>query len=150
MSDRSDCKLTVLKRHAESVKINIPYNESIENENGTVTFFISDAKNGQTGYEWRLQDNRVPYDLEWAAGCEYAAGEQSFRVFADGTTQYVEHYENDAAFGVGDLEDIKSLIEEGNPSAALCLINDKLNSVEKQVAAFSLIEQEQYLTSHAS
>ncbi len=150
MSDRSDCKLSVLKRHETIVSNLIRCTNIIEDENGIVTFHIEEAKNGQTGYEWKLQDQKIPYDLEWEAGCEYTAGTQSFRIFADGTTQFVEQFEDDATFGVGDLGDIKSLLEENNPVAALNLINDKINGVVKNEATFSLMKQEQYLTSHAS
>ena len=84
MGDRTWIELSVLEQHEATVSnmIHEVGYRRIETEakDGIVTFMLDDVNYAEIGIEPELQKQRLPYDKEWAAGCEYKAGTEYFRL----------------------------------------------------------------------
>jgi hypothetical protein len=69
--------------------------EMLSTENGLITFIYFDVKFGSLNIENLMQLKCIPYDKSWDAGDEYTAGQEYFRVLADGTTTEISNNVND-------------------------------------------------------
>lgn len=132
MGDRTNVELTV--RLADKQKVEalimdkfggadcVNDGESPGNQQGIVVWYFYDINWADLGFESRLQELSIPFDKDWDAGGEYPAGEETFRIKAQGKPELKEFSEGlrgmvslsavKAAFDGGTLTDFLSKAEE--------------------------------------
>jgi len=147
MGDRTSVGLTV--RLADKQKVEALINgdfhggdcvndgESPGSEQGIVMWYFHDVNYSQLEFESRLQELSIPYDKGWDAGDEYPAGEEIFRIKADGEPELKEFSEG--MRGMISLDDVKSALADGTLPAYLA-------QAEKEASHISWEEQEIILT----
>ena len=90
--------------------------------NGLIEFNFYEMNWAEIGIESDLQERSIPYDKYWSAGHEYPAGEEHFRIDAQGKPELKAFLEGlrgmvslsavKAAFDGGTLADFLSKAEE--------------------------------------
>ena len=147
MGDRTSVELTV--RLADKQKVEalimdefggadcVNDGESPGDQQGIVVWYFYDINWADLGFESRLQELSIPFDKDWAAGDQYPAGEETFRIKADGEPELKEFSEG--MRGMISLDDVKSALADGTLPAYLA-------QAEKEASHISWEEQEIILT----
>ena len=122
MGDRANVELYVRLADKEKVESLVnKFGGTDELDDGSVTgyvhWYIYDVTQADLGFECTLYELLIPYDKVWGAGKQYPAGEEVFRIKADGEPELKEFSEG--MRGMISLDDVKSALADGTLPAYL-------------------------------
>lgn len=123
MGDRTAVEITVLTKQfhkAEPIMEEYDPRYEVTHEcDDFTTVFFDHVNYANLPFLSQLEELNIPYDVEWEAGCEYPAGEQNFRVLADGTHD----------FTISECMESKNMISAHDVNEVLA--DDGLTALEK-------------------
>lgn len=142
MGDVTRVELFVMFADEDRVQVLIDKNVGYEltdygSFTGHVGWSFCDVNDAELGFENTLQDLLIPYDKFWNSGCGYPAGEEIFRINADGEPELKKFAEG--MRGMVSLNDVKSALADGTLPAHLA-------QAEEDASYISWEEQEIILT----
>lgn len=142
MGDVTSVELSVRLADNDRVQVLIDKKGSDEliddgSSTGHVGWRFCDVNYAELGFENTLQDLLIPYDKFWESGCGYPAGEEIFRINADGEPELKKFAEG--MRGMVSLNDVKSALADGTLPAYLA-------QAEEDASYISWEDQEIILT----
>lgn len=136
MGDRTSVELSIIAEHHDQAKeiweSYDPRAEVSTEDDEVFIILFEDVNYGELPFLSELEEANIPYDADWGAGCEYAAGSQSIRIDEKGE-HFLTVVDSNERMNSIDTEALRKIYSDG-----------ELSAMDKLVKIQDLVEETEY------